>query len=76
VLPRRLSYPELVTAESLYDSTEHAAALIARAADANHRAESQQRNRTHIAGLRMQVTVARIDQGLQSVVNKALVKKG
>ena len=70
VLPHRLSYPELVTAESLYDCTEHAAALIARAADANHRAESQQRNRTQIAGLRMQVTVARIDQGLQSLVNK------
>ena len=70
VLPRRLSYPELVTAESLYDSTEHAAALIARATNTQYRRESQQSNRQRIANLRMQVTVPRIDQALQSQVQQ------
>lgn len=70
VLPRRLSYPELVTNESLYDSTEQAAALIARAANSQHRRESQQSNRRRIANLRMQVTVPKIDQALQSQVQQ------
>jgi glycosyltransferase involved in cell wall biosynthesis len=75
VLPRRLSYPELVTDESLYDSTEQAAALIARAANAHHRRESQRDNRRRIANLRMQVTVPRIDQALQCQVKQDQVQQ-
>ena len=70
VLPRRLSYPELVTTDSLYDSTEHAARLIARAANPHHRRESQQSNRQRIANLRMQVTVPRIDRALRPHVQQ------
>jgi transcription elongation GreA/GreB family factor len=65
VLPRRLSYPELATSESLYDDIEHAASLVARAANADYRKESQRSNRRRIADLRMQVTVPKIDQALQ-----------
>ncbi len=67
ILPRRLSYPELVDPRSLYDTLEDAVAMIASMRDTDRRQELQTANRCLMEKLQMKYLIQRYDQRLEDL---------
>lgn len=67
VLPNRLSYPELVPAECLYDSTEESVSIIERMLDRERRAGLADKSRERMEPLRIERTVEILDDALQDL---------
>ena len=65
VLPGRLSYPELVHADSLYQDLEQAAAMIAQLRDPQQRKQQNRSNRQRLMTLRMSETVPLLDDAIE-----------
>jgi glycosyltransferase involved in cell wall biosynthesis len=65
VLPNRLSYPELVPRECLYESLGDAVVMIEKLQDAEKRNRLSDACRKILEPLRMEQTVPRLDDALQ-----------
>ncbi len=68
VLPNRLSYPELVSPDSLYDSLEAAQSLITSLACPTSRAALADAAQASIAKFQMRSTVRQLDEALDRLV--------
>ncbi len=68
VLPNRLSYPELVPRECLYESLDDAVMMIEKLQDAETRNRLSDACRKILEPLRMEQTVPRLDDALQRLV--------
>ena len=64
VLPAKLSYPELVSSESLYHNLEDAALMIERLCEPDERTRLVRENRQRIEPLQMKHAVAALDNEL------------
>jgi glycosyltransferase involved in cell wall biosynthesis len=68
VLPNRLSYPELVPRECLYESLDEAVGMIKKLLDPQQRAALAGASRTKVAALSVENTVVTLDDALESLV--------
>ena len=68
VLPNRLSYPELVPGESLYDSLDQAVSMISDLRSTEIRAQRIHSSQNQVSALRIETTVAAFDGAVRSLV--------
>jgi glycosyltransferase involved in cell wall biosynthesis len=67
VLPNRLSYPELVPGECLYESLDEAVSMIEELIDPQRRAALADASQSRVARLNMENTVAVLDDALEDL---------